>query len=272
LTERPKIIHLNGLLEAQGILNEWQTECGKIPVTARRWRKFAPMKFFVTIAFLALTLPACLNNETKQTPPESSVEEIIHDYRISSEEGGENVALLLQHRAGGLGEPGILVENSRLSLDGRQLEPDSAKLTGVFYEVQLPAAGFEGVHQLVFTDAKGEEHRADFTYKPFTLSEELPKTLRRKPFTIRLANFPTEPSTVQLVMIDTSFSSGDVNEELQIENAELTVTEKQLSRLTNGPVTLELYYDQKLPLKNFASGRGRILISHSLRRQFHLTR
>lgn len=225
------------------------------------------MRFLPAFVMLIIVFASCLNNG-KDKEALWNPDSIFHDYKISGEEGREEVTIVLQHRIGGLEEETIFLQDSKISLDGIELKPDSAKLTGTFYEVQRSAEEFKGKHTIRFTDNRDKEYRVEFTYQPFTLAEEMSEQVAKKPFQIRLKDFPAGPATVQLVMVDTSFESKDVNEEVIVRDGELAITQKQLSNLSNGPVSLELHYEKEMPLKNFSSTGGRILMTYSLRRQF----
>jgi hypothetical protein len=229
------------------------------------------MRFLPALVTLTMMFSSCLDKDNEKQNGYQP-DNVYHDYRISGEEGKEEVTIVLQHRLGGREEEPTFLEESKLSLDGMELKADSAKLAGTFYEVQRPAAGFPGKHTIHFTDNRGNEHKTAFTYQPFSLAEELPEKISKKPFTIRLKDFSAEPTPVQLVMVDTSFESKDINEEVIVKNGELTITEGRLINLALGPVTLELHYEKEIPLRGFSKKGGRILISYSLRRQFELVR
>lgn len=229
------------------------------------------MRFFPAFVSLTIVLLSCLGNENEKAYTYHP-DDVFHDYRISGEEGKDDVTIVLQHRLGGLNEDPAFLENSKISLDGTELKADSAKLAGTFYEVQRPAVEFEGNHTIRFVDNRGEEHKLTFEYQPFSFKEEIAEQMVKKPFTLRLKNFPSGASPVQLVMVDTSFASRDVNEELNVRNGELTISEEQLANLSYGPIAFELHIEKELPLENFSKKGGRILITYSLRRQFEFVR
>lgn len=230
------------------------------------------MRFLPAIVLLTTVLGSCQNNSQTEKETGFNPKTIYHDYKISGEEGREEVTILLQHRLGGGDEETVFLDDSRISLDDMELKPDSAKLAGTYYEIQRPAKEFKGKHTISFTDSRDKEHKAGFSYQPFTLAEEMPEQVNKKPFRLRLKDFPAGSAKLQLVMVDTSFGSKDVNEEVVVHNGELAITEKQLSNLSLGPITLELHYEEELPLDDFSRKGGRILITYSLRRQFEFVR
>jgi len=224
----------------------------------------------LAICFVSsLMLVSCLNKaeigEGKDVNPES----IFYDYRIWAEEESPNVTVMLQYRFGGEeGTTLVLEEPSKVSLDGMPLRFDSAKLTGAFYEHVRPIEDFVGRHTIEFTDNKAEIHKETFQFLPFSLKEEIPETIKMQPFSINLKDFPAEPTKIRLVMIDTAFDSPDVNEEMMVRNGLIPVSQKFLSRLVEGPITMEIYREEETPLKNASKEGGRLLMTYGLRRQF----
>lgn len=218
--------------------------------------------------FAALTslLVACQNR--KESGEDSG--ERYHDVRVSAEEGGDSITVVLQYRQDGEeGKSMALADGTTVELDGVAFTPDSARQGGIFYERAVAAAGFAGKHKISFTDADGKKEEEEFRFKPFALAEEFPAEVTRQPFTIRLKDFPLSPTRILLTITDTSFASKDVNDELTVDSATIRVNESHLSRLVKGPVVLEVFYDEEKPLKN-AKNPGRLLITYSLRREFEL--
>ena len=115
---------------------------------------------------------------------------------------------------------------------------------------------------------RGKEHKEDFSFEPFALAAEFPEKVKKAPFTVKLNRFPTEATNVRLVMTDTAFGSKDVNEEMVIRNGELRIDSNELSALTKGPITFEIYIEEEKPLKNASKKGGRILITYGLKRHF----
>jgi hypothetical protein len=72
-------------------------------------------------------------------------------------------------------------------------------------------------------------------------------------------------------MADTSLRSEGVNEEMRIENGILTITEEAFSRLTNGPVILEIYREEERPLRGNPKTDGKLSMTYGIKREFELT-
>ena len=153
----------------------------------------------------------------------------------------------------------------------KKLNPDSSKYSGVYYESSKSRVSFFGEHSISFRGSDGVEMKEPFWFLPFKLGEELPKQISRQPFTIRIDNPDTSIKMLQLVMVDTSFKSKDVNDEVAIINGGITITEDMWGHLVNGPIIFELHSEKIRPLKEKTRKGGRISIYYSLNREFELT-
>ncbi len=230
----------------------------------RRMYKRTPV-FWVT----ALLLAGCNNTEEK-LPVRSSVDDLYISYNITGDQDKESVTCMMQFREGGPDGKGLLLENGAgVSLDGQVLMPDSARLSGVYYETEQPVSGFEGKHNIVYTDATGKKFTEHFEFHPFQLSP-LPETVDRSGFDIELGNFPTRRTRVQLMLTDTAFRTNDAIEWVVVTDGRLPVTSTMLNKLSAGPVFVEIYREEDRPLQQIAGAAGRIRISYGVRGSFLL--
>lgn len=208
------------------------------------------MKVLLLIIGLLTVLSSCTNSSRNDNDNEFDPGALFYDYKISGEEGSDSVTVILQYRFGSYEEfPAVLDSGSKVTLDGREIKADSTKLSGVFYEAMISAEDSKSAHSIAFTDKNGESHRHEFTFLPFKLTAALPAQIKKEPLTIQLSGFDKEPTRVQLVMIDTAFSTRDVNEEVVVQNGKLAITAKMWRALKAGPVTLEIYREKKFRLK-----------------------
>jgi hypothetical protein len=220
---------------------------------------------------LICTLAACQNKSKAESDDEEDTGLFYYDYLISGEEGQDSVTVMLQYRQGGRsGKALALPAPTTVTLDQELLPADSTKQTGVFYEVRKPLQEFAGDHRIVVTGGSNERQEQNFSFVPFGLAAEFAEKIKQQPFAIRLTHFPDSPERIRLVIVDTSFVSKDVNEEMKIEQGEIKVTRTHLSKVVKGPVTLEIYHEHETPLKNASKTNGRLLVSYGLRRQFEL--
>lgn len=225
------------------------------------------MKFLLVLIVAVTLFPSCTNSDISKDKPVDP-DAVFYDYKVWCEEGKENVTVLLQYRQGGENAPTKALENgSKVMLDGTDLNVDSARLSGAFYEVQKPAEKFIGKHTIVFIDKTGKMHKEEFEFLPFTLATELPEQIKMEPFVIPLTGF-TKATRVRLVMIDTAFATKDVNEELPVNRGQITITPKMWQALKAGPITLEIYREEEQSLKKNSKQDGRLLITYAIKREF----
>ena len=202
---------------------------------------------------------------------ENSSTALYFDYSITATEN-ENAVCMLRYRSGErYGKTVLLDEPSKVELDGQVLKADSASFTGTYYESVQPLQSFIGKHRIVFTAQDKKEYVEDLECNPFELETEMPGEIVKKPFVIRFKNFPKRETQLHLVMIDTSFFSNDVNENVIVKNSELQITEAMLRQLHSGPISMELTWEQSLPLREKTKAGGRFWVSYGLKRDFQLT-
>jgi len=227
------------------------------------------MKFSLSVLAVVFCFTACKNKPGASKSEDAGSNAFFYDYQVWGDEEEGIVTVRLQYRLGGengkalrLAQPGFVM------LDGDTLKADSAGFTGIFYETSKPLGSFAGSHGIVFTDNRKKQHKEEFSFEPFTLENELPEQIKKAPFLIKLSGFPSTASRVQLIMVDTSFSSADVNEELWVENGEIKIDSSFLANLSNGPITMEIVKEDEKTLKNSSREDGRLLLTYRLRRQF----
>ena len=214
-------------------------------------------------------LISCTSNEignSKDVNPDA----VFFDYEVWAEEGKEDVTVNLQYRMGGKnGTTLVLDEPSKVMLDGEQLKVDSAKVTGAYYEVQKPFASFAGKHVINFTDLNKKEYNEEFEFKPFTLEPSVPSTLNRGDLVFNFKGLdPVDYLSV--ILTDTSFTSADINDEDTVRNGRLVIKADRLSALINGPIHLQFYREEILPLKKSTKEGGKFIITYGLKRDFEL--
>lgn len=227
------------------------------------------------LLFFVLFLPwitSCQNDEAgRKKAVEKS--ELYFDYQVSAEEGRAEGTVRLQFKNGDENGEAIAFEKSaRVLFDGTELEPDSSRFNGAYYEVLKPVSELSGRHSIVFVDPEGREHKTTFSFQPFSLVGELPDQLPPAPFVIHLKDFPSAPTLVRVVMTDTSLQSKGVNEELLVEDGALAIDKSLLDNLTEGPVTMEISREEVVPVKAGPERSGRLLLIYAVRRQFTLLR
>lgn len=224
---------------------------------------------YFLILISTLILFSCTSNEIgniKDVNPDA----VFFDYEIWSEEDREDVTINLQYRMGGKnGTTLVLGEPSRVTFDGEQLIVDSAKVTGAYYEVQKSFASFPGKHTISFTDLNNKEYSEEFEFTPFTLEPNVPAILNRGDLVFNFKGLQAV-DYLNVILTDTSFKSHDINDIDTVRNGQLVIKADRLSALVNGPIHLQFFREQILPLKRPTKEGGRFMITYGLKRDFEL--
>lgn len=217
---------------------------------------------------LLIILISCTSNEignSKDVNPDA----VFFDYEVWADEG-KDVTINLQYRMGGKnGTTLVLDQPSRVLLDGEQLNVDSAKVTGAYYEIQKPAVSFDGKHIISFTDLNKKEYKEEFEFTPFTLEPEIPAILNRGDLVFNFKGLDSIDH-LSVILTDTSFTSVDINDIDSVKNGRLVISADRLSALVNGPINLQFYKEKEKPVKNGTKEGGRLLITYGLKRDFEL--
>ena len=191
-------------------------------------------------------------------------------YNIWGEEGKDDVVVMLQYLSGGsTGKAIQFSEPASVLLDGEVLYADSTVMSGAYYEAQLPLEDFIGKHSIVFTDVNGREYKEDFQFVPVTLITDIPPVVERGNLTLQLDG--VKPGDKLRVMItDTSFTTDDMNQVFIVDDNTINIQKQQLQNIASGPVTLQIFKEEELPIENGTRKGGRISITYGLTREFDL--
>lgn len=225
-------------------------------------------RIFVVFLLFAFLFFSCNSNETvngTNVDPEI----IYFDYKIWGEEGVEDMTVMLQYRfAGPAGTTVILQDPYKVEFDGRELMPDSSKMTGNFYEIIIPITEFTGKHSIVFTDINNKQYKEDFEFRPMGLRTPIPDSVERRDLVIQL-NGVDEADRIRVLLSDTSMGDG-INQMEFVRNGQITLTRDELEMLVSGPIYLEIYKEVERPVKNGTPEGGKFSLTYGLRREFVL--
>jgi hypothetical protein len=217
---------------------------------------------------IAAIVAGCTNRDKIRNTVD--YDRLYFDYSISAEEDAGYVTCIFQYKDGDAEGKAKNIEPAKVELDGQQIIPDSAKLSGFFYEVQKPIDSFAGKHIIVLSTPGGKQYQNEFNFSAFELEEELPEKIGRKSFQIQLKNFPATEKSVRLLLLDTAFESSGFNDMVPVIDGKINVDPSILSDVKNGPIIFQLYMEQEVPLKQRTIAGGRISITYGLKRQFEL--
>ena len=217
---------------------------------------------------IAAIVTGCKNKD-KVVKAGIDIDRIYFDYTVTAEEGNENVTCVFQFKNYDAEGKSIDIEPGKVELDGQELQSDSARLSGFYYEVQKPDDSFAGKHTVVFANADGKEYKNEFDFLPFS-AEDLPVKIKREPFTIQLKNFPATEKSVRLLLLDTAFASSGFNDLVPVIDGKIEIDESILSTIKAGPINFELYMEQEVPLKQTTKAGGKVSITYGVRKEFDL--
>lgn len=221
------------------------------------------------LLFILILITSCKNNEIgegKDVNPES----IYFDYQVFGEEGKDNMTVLLQYRfAGPNGTTLVMDDPAKVEFDGKLLTVDSSKLGGAYYEDWVPLNKFTGSHNIVFTDLDQKQYKETFNFQPVTLKTEIPAKVHRRDLVFDLNGLDTLDE-VRIILTDTSFNSPDINRVDTVKNGKITISKKDLEKVVNGPVYMELIKEAERPVKNGTNEGGTLSVSYALKRDFTL--
>jgi hypothetical protein len=227
-------------------------------------------RFFVLLFILPFFFAAACGNDEKRNMKDIDPESIYFDYKVWGEEGFDNITVKLQYRIRSENGESILLEDpAKVELDGEVLKADSARMTGVYYEVQKPVKTFSGKHTITFIDIKNKKYRESFNFQPVTLAKPVPSTLQRSDLIFEFNGLSPE-DLVRVLITDTSFLSDEINRIDSVKNGRIIITKEELMALSNGPVHMQIIKEYEREIKSGTSRGGRLSISYGLRREFIL--
>jgi hypothetical protein len=211
---------------------------------------------------------SCTNRSQNDPEPLAPVPGVWAQYKVWAEEGDSLVTCMLQFYNRPQGRQTLILEPpARIQVDGQELEVDSAGITGAFYEYRAYLDEFSGKHLVKFTNQDGRSFIDSFSFYPFTLASELPAGLRRQNQEIAIDGLP-DGSQVRVVLTDTAFHSQGINEVETVYNGKLLLPAAYLQSLKNGPVILQLIFEEDRRLRSRLEGE--LSVSYGLTRMFEL--
>lgn len=221
-------------------------------------------------AVLLVIVGACDNNGKRHVDEIVNPDSLYFDYKIWGDEESGTITVNLQYRLGGSeGRPVKLEPPGHVAMDGYPIEPDSSKMNGVYYELNIPLQDFDGPHEIIYTDVKGREFKESFEFPLISLKTELPKSLVRDDLNFELAGLDTL-DFVRIIFTDTSFYGRGIDRVDTVRNGLIKISQAALNSLRSGPVYLEFYKEEEWPLKETLARGGRFTLSYAVKRVFEL--
>lgn len=194
------------------------------------------------------------------------------DYRIRGDEERNVVTITLRFRDyDAEGDPFSLIAPAKIEFDGYELEADSSIMNGVYYETSTTVPEFVGDHSIVFTDSEGRTYTEEFSFVQPVLLKELPPKVARQDLVLELGGVDST-QLIQVLMNDTSFYGRGIERFDSVRDGRVVISETELSNLKDGPVFLEIYRENTIPLREATPAGGRLTISYNLKRSFELVK
>lgn len=219
---------------------------------------------------LALMGVGCKEEEKGPVKKGISSQSLFLEYQVWGDEEREYVTVLLQLRQkNNNGKTVKLNPPGFVELDGEVLQPDSSRMSGYFYEALKPLSEFAGRHKITVADENKEQVSEEFEYTPFRLASSIGERVGKEGLSLRLSGLKAE-DRVRVILVDTVFSTPDINEMLPVVSGRLEISGELLTSVRTGPVTLLLFKEEDRRIYHPAVSGGKIAVTYGLKREFDL--
>jgi hypothetical protein len=231
--------------------------------------RYIPGFFLLATTCLVMIFASCKSRDKKHNP-ELNAESIYFDYKITAEEGYDNLTVLLKFRdENKTGEAFTIADGIKVLLDDEELFPDSSAMNGTYYEVNKPLQSFAGKHKIVLSATNGEDYTEEFNFSPLELLTQFPETVSREDFLLEFSGLENEDH-IRLLLTDTVFFNDGINRIDTVRNNQLVISKNDLNKLAGGPILMELIREYERPVRMGEKAKGRLRINYTLRRTFNL--
>lgn len=231
-------------------------------------RDTAPHRWLLLLLWAGLLLPACKDKEAAGPGDAAQPPTIYADYRVWASEGDSMATCMLQFFTDAQKRQSLwLPAPTEVLVNDMELQGDSARNTGLYYEYQQPLASFGGLHRVLLRGMQGRNYRDSFYFPLFALASELPETIAKKDTEIRLSGL-RDGSRLRVVLTDTAFSGTEYNEMLPVKDGAVVLPQQHLEQMHSGPIVIHLSAEEDRPLRSPLPGH--LSVSYSLTRSFLL--
>jgi hypothetical protein len=225
--------------------------------------------FLMTI-MVVICFTGC-KEEDKKVVQGLPLRSIYLDYQVWGEEEKEYVTVLIRlFENSNFKRPVALPAPGFVELDGQVLTADSSEMAGHFYEIQFHIDDFDGMHKITIADTWGQQASEEFEFSSFALREEIPDLVtKRNDFTLPILGLK-DGEFVRVIMIDTVFSTTDINRLDTLRNNEIVIERQALQNVANGPVSLLLFKEEEEQVYAPELYGGKKMVTFGLKRELEL--
>jgi hypothetical protein len=226
--------------------------------------------FLMTI-LVVICFTGCKEEDKKVVARGLPLSSIYLDYQVWGEEEKEYVTVLIRlFENSNFKKPVALPAPGFVELDGQVLIADSSEMAGHFYEIQFHVDDFEGPHKIIVADAWGKQATEEFEFSSFALKEEIPDLVtKRDDFTLPILGLK-DGEFVRVIMIDTVFSTSDINRLDTLRNNEIVIERQALQDVASGPVSLLLFKEEEEQVYASELYGGKKMVTFGLKRELEL--
>ncbi len=207
---------------------------------------------------------ACSSNEignSKDVNPET----IYMNYSVDYKEGDDSVNCFLQYRfAGSNGTTLVLSSPSKVAIDGAEINADSATLSGAYYEKKFAADNFNGQHTIAFTDINNKVREEKFSFHRINCTTQIPQVIGKEQLALTFDGAENS-DVINVTISDTSAATEDIQIGNPVTSSQLIITAAQLKTLAKGPVQINIFKKQDLPLLQPTTEGGKLILSYDIK-------
>jgi len=223
---------------------------------------------FVLLFMVFLSVYSCSSRDKKHNGP-ASPELLYLDYQLNAEAGDDKLTLKFRFLDEEDGDVFSLPAGAGLFLDGEELQADSTKGSGVFYEVHKEMETFAGIHEVELRN-QGKTLLTDhFSFRPIRPVYDIPDTIDRGDLLLELEGLEPE-DYIRTTATDTAFYNPGVNRLDTIKNGQYFLAANELGKLHSGPVQLLLQREWELYLEGENGPRGKKSLNFLLKKEIYL--
>lgn len=222
---------------------------------------------FIFTIIASILLVSCIGNDGSKADPGV----IYFDYMVTGDEDSKRIISKFQYWLGGKvhGKPLLLESPAGVVMDGYDIPADSTAFNGVYYEIIYDSEGFGGDHAIEFTDPQGKKYKTPFSFPVFSLQNELPGVVSRDSLMLDLTGIDSMEK-VLIILTDTSYYGRGVEKLEMVGNGRIVISPEELEDLKDGPVHLEILWEEEKRLQGGENRPGRIYTSYRVQRELLL--